>query len=116
MMVMVGMSVAIGAAFRRKRLDHQFGFGAKAVEHLLDDMVAADQDAVLADLGFQMPVAQVPRQHQHVMGIPGSHRHKRLRLGSHTDNAPVLQHQPVTVGKLHCPWKVEQKRHSLVGR
>jgi hypothetical protein len=116
MMVMVGMSVAIGTAFRRKRLYHQLGFCTEAMEHLLDDMVAADQDAVVADLCLEMPVAQVPCKHQHVMGIPGPHRHQRLRLGSHADNAPVLQHKPVAVRKLHCPWKVEQERHSLVGR
>ena len=36
---------------------------AEALQHVLNDVVAADQDPVTLDLGFQVPVAQVPGQH-----------------------------------------------------
>ena len=108
-MMMAGVGIAIGTAFRIERLNDQLGLGAEMLQHVFNDVITPDQNAIPVDLGFKVPVAQVPGQQQQVMRVLGAHGHERFRLGCDLDDAAVLKPQPVTMGKLHRLGKVEQK-------
>ena len=54
------MAVAIGAAFGVEGLDDLAQRRALLLQHLRDDMVAADDNAIALDLRRQMAVAEMP--------------------------------------------------------
>ena len=96
--MIVGMAVAvIGAALGREGGYDLRPRRAEACQHVADDMVAADQDAVLSDLGREVPVAEVPAQPREMDGVARRHRVERLRRGGDGDQRAVLQHQRVAV-------------------
>jgi hypothetical protein len=59
-MVGIVIVLAVGAAFGVERRTHLAHLGAEAAQHVDDDVVVADQDAVALDLRRQVPVAEMP--------------------------------------------------------
>lgn len=60
-------------------------------------MVAADENTILADLGGQMTVAQMPAQLCQVVAVAGGHFVKRLIGGDDLDHASILQHERIAM-------------------
>ena len=104
----VGMS-GIGAAFgieRRLDLDDA---RAKPLHHRLDDMVAADAQALRHDLGRQMAVAEMPGDADQMQGIGAADFEQRLGCRDHLDQAAVFQHQRVAAAQCDGVFQVEQE-------
>ena len=100
-MPMVMMTVAaragIGPAQRIERL-HRFRNGrAKAFQHISDDVVAQDNDALRFDRGRQMAVAEMPGQLRQMNRIPRTHLVNRLGWRHDADMPAIVQRQQVAV-------------------
>ena len=74
------LGAAIGAAFRLKRRLDMRDRRAEPLKHRLDDMIGPDADDAPADLGGQMPVAEMPGDAGKLRGIPSAHLDQRLRV------------------------------------
>lgn len=112
MMRLVG--AAVGTAFGREWFDYHFNICAQQLEHVFYNVVTPDQYPGVFDLRFQMPVAQVPGQHQHVVHVPRTHGHELFGLRSHPEDAPIVQHQSVPMRQLDRLWQIEQEGHPFV--
>ncbi len=96
-MVLWLVRIAIGPAFR---IEGDFGlgnFGAEALQHVRDDMVASDQDVIGKYLRGQMAVADLPGQRQQMARVAAAHFQQRFRFGDDLDHPPIVQHQPVAM-------------------
>src|SRR5712675_1175562 len=82
----MGVAAAgIGAAFgveRRLDLDHA---RAEPLHHRLDDVVAADPQALRHDLGRQMTIAEMPGDADQMLRIVAADLGQRLGGGDHLD-------------------------------
>src|SRR5882757_3867760 len=89
------MGGGIGAAFgieRRLDLDDA---GAEPGHHRLDDVVAADAQALRHDLGRQMAIAEMSGDPYQMERVGATDFNQRLGSGDHLDQAAVFQHQRV---------------------
>ena len=91
----VGMAFRIGAAHRLERLHDLGDFRAKALEHLADDMVAQNEDAVLLDLGGEVAVADVPGELGQMHRIAGADVEEFFLGGDDLGVAAVVQRQQI---------------------
>jgi hypothetical protein len=103
------MAGGVGAAFgieRRLDLDDA---GAEPCHHRLDDVVAADAQALRHDLGRQMAVAEVPGDPHQMERIGAADFDQRLGGCDHLDQAAVLQHQRVAAAQRYGVFEIEQE-------
>jgi hypothetical protein len=84
----IGVSAAFGIE-RRLDLDHA---RTEALHHGLDDMVAADAQALGHDLRRQMTIAEMPADANEVVRIATADLQQRLGRRDHFDQPAVLQH------------------------
>ena len=114
-MIMRGMTwpprgvCGIGAAFgieRRLDLDDA---GAESLHHRLDDVVAADAQALRHDLRRQMAVAEMPGDADQMQRIGAADLDQRLGRGDHLDQPAVLQHQRVAAAQRDGVFQIEQE-------
>ena len=113
-MIVRPMRAAIGAALGIERRDDPPDRRAEMLEHVGDDVVVADQQAVAADLGRQMPVAEMPGERKQMLGALAGDLEQGFRRGQHRQNAAVLQRQTVAVAQLHRFGQVEQEGKAVV--
>src|SRR5882757_6326890 len=99
----------IGAGLRIERRLDLADRAAQANDHLLDDMVPADADAVGAELGRQMAVAEMPGQPDQILGRAGADLQERLRQRLDPDIAAALQLEAVAVPQQPRVRKVEEQ-------
>jgi hypothetical protein len=105
----VAMASGIGATFGIEwRIDLQ-DTRAKTLDHLLDDVISPDPQALGHDLGRQMPVAEMPGQTHQMERILSANFKQRLRRRHHLDQPPVLQDQRIAATQRHGGFQVEQK-------
>src|SRR5207248_2898032 len=95
--VMVGIVIVltVGAALgieRRLDLAH---LCAEALQHVDDDMVVADQDALALDLGRQVPVAEMPGDPREGRRVAAAHLNQVLLRCPDLDETALLELQPV---------------------
>jgi hypothetical protein len=109
----VGMAAAgIGAAFgieRRLDLDHA---RAQPPDHRLDNVVAADPQALWHDLGRQMAVAEMPGDADQMMRVGAPDLGQRLGRSHYFDQPAILEHQRVAAAQRHRVFQVEQELKS----
>lgn len=103
------MMTGIGTAFRIERLAYFRHGRSKPVQHIGNDMVGPDQNALGLDLRRQMPVTQMPGQPQKMMRLGGTNRQKRFRRSAHFDDTAIVQHKPVTITHGDCFSQIKQK-------
>jgi hypothetical protein len=96
-MTVVMAAMLIGAAFRLERALDLDDPGAKPLQHLGDDVVLADPQPFRPDLGFEVPVAEVPGDAGLVQRVAPAHFQKRLGLRDDLDQAAVLQRIGIAV-------------------
>ena len=110
------MARRIGAAFgieRRLDLDDP---RAQPLHHRLDDMIAADAQALRHDLRRQMAVAEMPGDPDQMQGIGAPDLDQRLGRRDHLDQPAVFQHQRVTAAKRDGVFQIEQEFESARAR
>ena len=99
----------IGAAFGvERRLDRR-DLGPEPARHILDDVIAADAQALSEQFGRQMPVAKVPGDAHQRRGVRAANFRQFFRRGDDLDDAPVLELEPVAGAQHHRFGQVEQK-------
>jgi hypothetical protein len=106
------MRSGIGAAFGIERRFDLDDLGAKTLHHLLDDMIAADAQALGHDLRRQMAIAEMPCEPHQMAGIGTTDLDQWLRRCDHLDQAAVFQHQSVAAPQGDGVFEIEQEFQS----
>jgi hypothetical protein len=102
----------IGAAFGIEgRLDLNDS-RAKPLHHCLDDVIATDTQASARDLGWQMPVAKVPRDTDQMLWIAATNFNERLGRRDDLDQSSIVKHQRVTAAQSDRIFQIEQEFQS----
>ena len=110
------MARRIGAAFgieRRFDLDDP---RAQPLHHRLDDVIAADAQALRHDLRRQMAVAEMPGDPDQMQGIGAADFEQRLRDRHHLDQPSVFQDQRITAAQRDRVLQIEQEFESARAR
>ena len=105
----MGVTARIGAAFgieRRLDLDDA---RAQPLHHRLDDVIAADAQALRHDLRRQMAVAEMPGDPDQMQRIGAADFEQRLRGGDHLDQPAVFQHQRIAAAQRDGVFEIEQE-------
>ena len=103
------MARRIGAAFgieRRLDLDDP---RAEPLHHRLDDVIAADAQALRHDLRRQMAVAEMPGDPDQMQGIGAADFEQRLRDRHHLDQPSIFQHQRIAAAQRDGVFEIEQE-------
>ena len=109
--VVLGMRMrgGIGAAFGIEwRLDLDDA-GAEPCHHRLDDVVAADAQALRHDLGRQVAVAEMPGDPHQMERIGATDFDQRFGGCDHLDQAAVFQHQRIAAAQGDGIFQIEQE-------
>ena len=104
----------IGAMYRLETLGHLFHGRAKPFEHVANDRIAADEDAIRVNLRGKMPVADVPGQ----MPERNASRPDLIEFFCRRDDpdgAPVLESERVAVGKQNRLRQIHHELEALLG-
>ena len=100
--------VVIGAVLGREGSLDFSNRRAEALEHVRDDVVAADQDAGLVQLGGEVAIAQVPSEADQMRAIPAANLVKRFIGGKDTGKTPVFEFERVAMSQGNGRWKIEE--------
>jgi hypothetical protein len=109
MVVVVMTAMGIGAALRLEGRAHVEHRGAEPAQHVLDDMVAADEDEILAELRRQVAVAEVPGEAHQVAWVFCQDARERLEGRLDRDAAAVLQFEEVAIAERARLGQVEKE-------
>lgn len=102
-------AMTIGAAFRMERSIDRHDIGAELDQHVLDDMVAADTQAIAQQFGRQMPVAQMPGEAQQMGAVLAADLDQRFRRCLDGNDAAILQQQAVAMLQRDGAGQIEQE-------
>lgn len=103
------MARRIGAAFgieRRLDLDDP---RAEPLHHRLDDVIAADAQALRHDLRRQMAVAEMPGDANQMQRISAADLDQRFSGRHHLDQPAVFQHQRIAAAQRDGIFEIEQE-------
>ncbi len=106
------MRGGIGTAFgieRRLDLDDA---RAETLHHVLDDMIAANAQALCHDLRRQVAIAEMPGEPHQMAGICAAYLDQRLGRCDHLDTAAIFQHQGVAAAQGDGVFQIEQEFQS----
>ena len=87
--------LAVGAAFGIERRAYLTHLGPQPLQHVDDDVIVADQDALALDLGRQMAIAEMPGQSCERSGVSAAHLDQVLLRRPNFDEAALLQFQSI---------------------
>ena len=105
----MGVTARIGAAFgieRRLDLDDP---RAQPLHHRLDDVIAANAQALRHDLCRQMAVAEMPGDPNQMQRIGAADLEQRLGGRHHLDQPSVFQHQRIAAAQRDGVFQIEQE-------
>jgi hypothetical protein len=105
---------AVRAAFGLKGCLHLHELRSKAMEHIFDHVVGSNPKKVVSNFSRQVPVSQMPRKTQELMGIFVSDFDNRLRSSLNLQPPPVFQLQAISIGHGNRFRKVKKDIFSLV--
>ena len=91
------MVTAVSAAFwlkGRLQLDEDC---SKAAQHVLDDVIWPYAERLTSELGWNMSIAEMPRQTYKLTGVPVGDIDDGLRRGANDEPTAVLDLQPVSI-------------------
>ena len=112
MAVAVDGAVAVGAAFRVEwALDGAHG-SAETCHHFGDHVVVADVDDTLADLGGEMPVAEVPGDAGQCALVCTRYFQQSLRRGLDAHDAAILEADAIAGTQHGRLGEIEQERQA----
>lgn len=107
-------AMGIGAALRLEGSADVQHRGAEPAQHVLDHVIAADEDEILAELGRKMPVAEVPGEADEMRRVARDDPGEWLRGSLHLDQPPILQRQPIAVTERARRRQVEEEFEPLL--
>ncbi len=107
-MVMV-VPTTIGTAFGVEGRFDGDDAGAEAPHHILDYVVAADDEAIAVEHGRQVAVAQMPGDTDEMAQIITADFGERLGRGNDLDVPAIFKHQPVALAQPVRLFQVEQE-------
>jgi hypothetical protein len=113
MVVMAACGVRPG--FRIKWCVDQVHVAAETFDHIANDMIGPDSDAIAKQLDRKMAVAQVPGDADEFAVLMRMDFHQRFRLGAHVDDASVIQQQAVAVTQTDRLRQVDQHLGARAG-
>ena len=115
LMVVMVMSavIMIGTTNRLEWLNHLRNFSAETGQHLPDDMIAQDQDTILFDLRWQVPITQMPRQFNEMQPVTRPDLEKLFRSRHNLDPVTILKHQTITAGKQNRFFEIQHDRAAI---
>jgi hypothetical protein len=87
---------------------------SKAMEHLFDDVVGPNAKKVATNFSGQMPISEMPRQADELMGIFVSDFHNRLRGSLNLQPGAVVELQAIAIGHGNRFRKVNKDIFSVV--
>ena len=99
----MGAAVAVGAALGAERRLDMAHPRAQMLQHVLEDMVAADQQAVGLHFAGGVAVADMPGEPGEAAGVRGARLGQRLGRGAQGDAAAVGEAQRQALGQLMPP-------------
>jgi hypothetical protein len=105
---------AVGAAFGLKGGLHLHELRSKAIEHIFDHVVGSNPKNVVSNFSRQVPVSQMPRKAQELMGIFVSDFDDRFRSSLNLQPPAVFQLQAISIGHGNRFRKVKKDIFSLV--
>jgi hypothetical protein len=105
---------AVRAAFGLKGCLHLNELRSKAMEHIFDHVVGSNPKNVISNFSRQVPVPQMPREAQELMGIFVSDFDNRFRSSLNLQPPAVFQLQAISVGHGNRFRKVKKDIFSLV--
>jgi hypothetical protein len=85
-----------------------FNVAAETFNHVLNDVIGADADAIAEQLHRQMTVAEMPCDPHEFALVVRMDFQQRLRPGADPDNLTALQREPVAIPQSHRLRKVDQ--------
>jgi len=83
--------------------------GAEALEHALDNVVPADEEALAVELGRYVTIAHVPGEPEQAALVGGAHFHQFLGSGDNPQPTAVIESQQVTVAHGHDAVEIQQQ-------
>src|SRR5882757_5377665 len=113
MIVMVTTAMRCGGLGIERRIDW-CRERAKALEHVLQHMIAPDAKAVVHELDVGVAVADVPGEPHEIERCFRADLDQPLRLSGHHDDRAVLQHEAIAVTHGHGLIEIEQQPRALL--
>lgn len=95
--VSVDFAVAVGPAFGIEGGEHRSHRGAEPLQHVLDDMVVADPQAIAEELRRQVAVAEMPGNADQFGRAGSGDLQKAFGNGLHQDQPAILEFERIAV-------------------
>src|SRR5215470_617901 len=108
--------LAIGAALGIEGRADLAHLRTQALQHVDDDMVVADQDAVFVDLCRQVAVAEMPGETREGGGAAAAHLDQVLLGSAHFDEAALLQPEAVAAAQNDGLDEIEQEVEAAIAQ
>lgn len=89
---------------------------AKPADHVGDDRVIADQQALLVNIRRQMPIAEMLRNAGEMPGVEAGDFQELFQRGFHPDPSAVLQHQRIPILQRRHVGEVEEEIQAAICR
>jgi hypothetical protein len=112
--MVVRMAVAVSAAFGLKRSLQPYEVRTKTAEHIFDYMVRANAKYLVADIGRQVSVSQMPGKTDELIPILVPDFDDLLGRGLNLEPPPVIQLQAIPIGHGDRLRKVEKNILALI--
>lgn len=113
--IMGVMRFKVGPAFGIERRLDGAHLAAEALDHRVDDVIAADAQAAAGDLHGEVPVAEVPGEAQQVLGVFGADLAQRFGRADNLHEPPVLQLHRVARAQGDRRRQIEQEGQAADG-
>src|SRR5262249_32335217 len=116
LMRVMSVSVSIGARLRLERRLDERELRAETAQHLFQDAVAPDAQALAGDLDLGVTIADVPGKPRELTRIGCRHLDQSLAFAEDANDRAVPQHQAITITQSRCMRQVEQKPGAALRR
>jgi hypothetical protein len=94
--------------FWMERLRNIPDAGPLMLQHMGDDVVAADEDAILFDLRLEVPVADMPGKPDEMLTVIACHFHQLFIRCNDRNEPSIFQHEAIAIGELHRPLEIDE--------
>jgi hypothetical protein len=114
-MVVTMLMTAVSAAFGLKgrlQLDED---RSKPVQHVFDDVIWPYAERLISELGWNMSIAEMPRQTHELTGIAVSDIDDGLRRRANDVPTTILNLQAVSIAHRGCGVQVKKHLVALIG-
>jgi len=112
--MMVPSSWRVSAGLRIERRLDRFDVTAEAFDHVPDDVIGANANAVAKQLHRQMAIAEMPGDADQFTLVMGVDFQQWLRPGADMNDAAAIQREPVAVAETYGLREVDQQFVALL--